>query len=151
MASRLTKGGAVVTATIAFITLFEGVRTTAYRDVIGVWTVCVGETQGVKQGDRYSLLYCENMLKARLEDYAVPIESCLPGLPPGRFIAFVSLAYNISAQRACQSTAAKLVRLGKVAEGCNAFMSWNKAGGIVWKGLTRRRAAERDLCHKGTL
>lgn len=149
--SRLKKGGAVAAACASFVIAFEGVRQNAYQDVVGVWTVCAGETQGVKAGDSYSLAQCKYMLQQRLEDYAQPIESCLPNLPDARFIAFTSLAYNIGQHRACQSTAAKLVRLGKIAAGCQAFMQWNKAGGIMWKGLTRRRAAERDLCLKGQL
>lgn len=147
--SRLKKGGAVAALCCTFVMGFEGVRENAYQDVVGVWTVCAGETQGVKRGDRYSMAECKFMLQKRLDDYATPIESCLPGLPDARFIAFTSLAYNIGAQRTCQSTAAKLVRLGQVPAGCQAFMQWNKAGGVVFTGLTRRRAAERDLCLKG--
>lgn len=149
--SRLKKGGVVAAACTAIIISFEGMRTVAYKDVVGVWTVCAGETQGVVAGDRYTLAQCKYKLTTRLEDYAIPIESCLPNLPDGRFIAFVSLAWNIGAQRACQSTAARLMRLGKWREGCAAFMQWNKAGGIVWPGLTKRRLAERDMCLKGTL
>lgn len=146
--SRLKKGGAVAAALATFVASWEGVQTVAYRDPIGIWTVCAGETEGVKAGDRYSLADCKAMLVRRLEDYAEPIEKCLPGLPDTRFIAFTSLAYNIGARRACDSTAAKLVRAGRIVEGCNAFMAWNKAGGIVFRGLTNRRAAERDLCMK---
>lgn len=149
--SRLKKGGAVAALCATFVMGFEGVRENAYQDVIGVWTVCAGETQGVKAGDRYTMAQCKYMLQTRLEDYAQPIESCLPNLPDARFIAFTSLAYNIGASRTCQSTAAKLTRLGQFSAGCQAFMQWNKAGGVVFKGLTRRRAAERDLCLKGQL
>ncbi len=149
--SRLKKGGAVAAVCATFVIGFEGVRENAYQDVVGVWTVCAGETQGVKRGDHYSMAQCKFMLQTRLEDYANPIEQCLPGLPDGRFIAFTSLAYNIGASRTCQSTAARLVRQGNIAAGCQAFMQWNKAGGVVFKGLTRRRAAERELCLKGNL
>jgi lysozyme len=149
--SRLKKGGAVAIFCATFVSGLEGTRQVAYQDVVGVWTVCDGETEGVKRGDRYSLAQCKAMLTRRLEDYATPIESCLPNLPDARFVAFTSLAYNIGANRTCQSTAAKLIRLGKIVEGCNAFMAWDKAGGIRFPGLTRRRAAERDLCLKGAL
>lgn len=148
MASRIAKGGAVAGALVAFVTAWEGIQTTAYQDVVGVWTVCAGETEGVQRGDHYSLTQCKALLQRRLEDYAAPIEKCLPGLPDNQFIAFTSLAYNIGARRACGSTAATLMRAGKPREGCAAFMSWNKAGGVVFRGLTRRRTAERDLCLK---
>ena len=149
--SRLKKGGAVAAVCVTFITGFEGVRQNSYRDVTGIWTVCVGETEGVKRGDHYSLAQCKYMLQTRLEDYANPIESCLPNLPDGRFIAFTDLAYNIGSQRTCKSKAAQQIRLGNIVAGCMAFMQWNKAGGVVFPGLTRRRMAERDLCLKGDL
>jgi lysozyme len=149
--SRLKKGGAVAAVCVTFITGFEGLRQTAYRDVVGVWTLCIGETEGVTRGDHRSVAECKAMLQRRLEDYATPIESCLPNLPDARFIAFTSLAYNIGAQRTCQSTAAKQIRLGNIKAGCDGFLSWDKAAGIRFPGLTRRRMAERELCLKGTL
>lgn len=149
--SRAKKSSAVAMALAMTVGSFEGVRQVAYQDVVGVWTVCYGETQGVKRGDHYSLAECKWKLSTRLEDYADPIEKCLPGLPDGRFVAFTSLGYNIGAERTCNSTAAKLVRLGYIVAGCQAFMQWNKAGGVVFPGLTRRRAEERDLCLKGDL
>nr|WP_241482183.1 hypothetical protein [Leisingera sp. ANG-Vp] len=39
---------------VSFIGQWEGLRTEAYRDVVGVWTVCYGETKGVKPGDSHS-------------------------------------------------------------------------------------------------
>lgn len=146
--SRLKKGGAVAAMCAVFITGFEGTRQNAYQDVVGVWTVCTGETEGVHRGDHYSLAECKWKLQTRLEDYANPIEKCLPGLNDNQFIAFTSLAYNIGAERTCRSTAANLMRSKQPVAACLAFMSWNRAGGIVFPGLTRRRAAERDLCLK---
>jgi lysozyme len=149
-----TRSSVAVAALIAALTGFEGIRQTAYPDPATLgkpWTVCMGETKGVKPGDHYSLKECKAMLRERLVDYTTPVESCLPNLPDARFVAFVSLAWNIGATRTCQSTAAKFIRLGEIVKGCNAFMSWNKAAGIVFPGLTRRRAAERDMCLKGVL
>lgn len=40
----------------------EGLSTSAYRDPIGIPTVCVGETRGVKMGDRYTREECLEML-----------------------------------------------------------------------------------------
>jgi lysozyme len=35
---------------------------------------------------------------------------------------------------------------GDVQGACDAFLLWDKAGGIRWRGLTNRRKAERSLC-----
>jgi len=37
----------------------------------------------------------------------------------------------------------------KTRQGCDALMRWNKAAGITFPGLTKRRAKERELCLKG--
>ena len=36
-------------------------------------------------------------------------------------------------------------------QGCDALMKWNKAAGITFPGLTKRRAKERELCLKGAV
>ena len=40
-------------------------------------------------------------------------------------------------------------KAGDLRGACEALMLWNKAGGKVVRGLTRRRTAERDLCLEG--
>lgn len=147
--SRLAAGGAVVAATVAFVGGWEGLQTTAYRDVVGVWTVCYGETEGVKKGDRYSVEQCRAMLVRRLEDYAGPVERCITRpMPDTTFIAFTSLAYNIGTGGFCGSSVARLYNEGRPREACEAMMRFNRAGGVVWRGLTNRRTQERALCLK---
>jgi lysozyme len=43
----------------------------------------------------------------------------------------------------------RLINAGQTRAGCDALMKWNRAAGIVFPGLTRRRAAERELCVEG--
>ncbi len=75
--SRL-KNGAVVTAlVIGIVGAWEGVRTVAYRDVVGIPTVCFGETRGVKIGDRYTLEECRVMLGEGVEHFEAGMRSCL--------------------------------------------------------------------------
>ena len=38
---------------------------------------------------------------------------------------------------------------GDLPGACDALLMWNKAGGKVVKGLTKRREAERALCLDG--
>jgi lysozyme len=70
-------------------------------------------------------------------------------LPDARFVALTSFAYNVGIRSACGSSAIKLINLGKTAEGCEALLKWNRAAGIVFPGLTRRRQKERQFCLEG--
>jgi lysozyme len=126
---------------------WEGKRNDPYRDIVGVLTVCHGETRAPMR--HYSDAECSAMLAARVEaDYARPILACVPGFAghPRAFAASISLSYNIGVAGFCRSSAANAFRAGNWAGGCDAFLGWNRAGGRVVPGLMRRRAAERRLC-----
>ena len=151
--SRLRKSGKVAVACAAFVGCWEGLQTVAYPDPATQgppWTVCYGSTRGVKKGDRYSIEDCKRMLTMELPEYAEPVEQCLKvPVTDERLIALVSLSYNVGPAAVCKSTAVRLINEGRTREGCDAFLLWNRAAGVVWRGLTRRREAERELCLKG--
>lgn len=143
---------AVLAATAAFVGPWEGERTEAYLDRIAsppVWTVCYGETRGVKPGDRYTSEQCNEMLLQALSEYRFPLNACIPGLvfqPEGVQVALISWSYNVGTGAACSSTLAKRANAGDWTGACNQLPRWNKAGGRVVQGLTNRRAAEQKLC-----
>lgn len=148
--TRLKKGGAVAAVLVSLVGGFEGLRTVAYRDVVGVPTVCYGETKGVQMGDRRTPAQCKAMLAASLESYAAGIERCVTApLPDERYVALVSFAYNVGTGAACGSSVVRLINAGLTRAGCDALLKWDKAAGIVFPGLTRRREAERALCLVG--
>lgn len=146
--SNAAKAGAVVTSLlIALVGGFEGVSLVAYRDPVGILTVCYGETAGVKPGDRYTLAQCKEMLADSLVKYAKGIAECVKvPLPDKRYAALVSFSYNVGIRAACNSSVVRYINAGQTRRGCNALMLWDKAAGIRFKGLTRRRAKERELC-----
>lgn len=126
---------------------WEGKRNAPYRDLVGVLTVCYGETQAPMR--RYSDAECSLMLHRRADaDFARPVLACVPGLAtrPHPFAAAISLSYNIGTPAFCRSTTARLFNAGDWQAGCNAMLAWNRAGGRIVNGLVRRRAAERRLC-----
>lgn len=136
-----------ITAAIVVIGGFEGLRLNAYPDVIGVPTICYGETKGVHLGDNKTKAQCDQMLSARLVEFNNGVNSCLSvDIPDSRRVAFVSLAYNIGTESFCKSTVVRRINAGDVAGSCDAILMWNKARGIVWPGLTKRRQKERELC-----
>lgn len=152
--SKLRKvgGGLTVAGVLAVgvVGQYEGLRTHAYRDSIGVPTICYGETKGVHLGQVHTKAECEAMFGTRLDEFANHIESCAHGaLPVKTEVAFVSLGYNIGAAGFCRSSVARRWNAGDHAGACNAMLAYNRAGGRELSGLTRRRASERTLCLQG--
>jgi lysozyme len=151
--SRITQGGAVAGLLIAILGAFEGLRLAAYPDPATggrPWTVCYGRTDGVKPNDRYTLDECKALLRQDLEAYALGIEACVwRPLPDKRYVALVSFAYNVGTRAACESSVVRFINAGRTREGCDALLDYNRAAGIVFPGLTRRRQKERALCLEG--
>lgn len=143
-------GGAVAAAMVLAVPLvakWEGKRNDPYRDIIGVPTVCYGETRVAMR--RYSDDECMLMLNNALaDDFARPVLGCVPQLAerPYQLAAAASLAYNIGVAQFCRSTAARRFRSGDWAGGCEAMTWFNKAGGRVIQGLVSRRADEKRIC-----
>jgi lysozyme len=155
MKTRLKKAGKFTTigaAVIALVGVWEGVRTTAYRDIIGIPTVCFGETRGVKMGDKYTLEECKAMLGDAVIEFEQGIRKCLKNpdsIPDKVYVTSLSLSYNIGQSAFCKSTVARRLNEGNYRAACNAFPAWNKAGGKVSKGLINRRAEEKKICLQG--
>lgn len=143
---------AAMAIALPLVARWEGLRTTAYRDPVGIWTVCYGETSGVRPGDSYTEAECAAMLDRRLRQYRngilghLTVETIATRLPPPRDAAFTSFAYNVGVAGAGGSTAVRRLNAGNVPGACEALTWWNKAGGRVLRGLVARRAEERDLC-----
>ena len=151
--SNLTRGGTVIALLVGLVGGFEGIRLTAYPDPATggkPWTVCYGHTEGVRPGDRFSLAECKELLREDLGVYASGIEQCVKvPLPDERWVALVSFAYNVGVKAACSSSVVRLINAGRTRDGCNALLQWNRAAGIVFPGLTKRRQREQALCLDG--
>lgn len=126
---------------------------TPYRDIVGVWTVCDGDTKNVKPGVKETTESCQKRLEQQLLAHAVPVMNCTPRLAePGRDYqrwAAISLAYNIGVGAYCRSSVDRYFDAGNWRAGCDAMLMWNKAGGKVIPGLVSRRKEERAICLKG--
>ena len=148
--NRLKKGSVAAAMAVTLIGGFEGLRQNAYPDPATggpPWTVCYGETEDVHKGDYHTIAECKAMLVQSLQKYANGIERCVNvPMPDPRYVALVSFAYNVGIGAACNSSVVRLLNAGRVQDGCNALMKWNKAAGITFPGLTRPRAKERELC-----
>lgn len=152
MKMKLTEKG------INMIKEFEGLRLTAYRDSVGVWTIGYGNTYYedgtvVKQGDKITQERADRLFRSIVDKFADQVRNALNNpdrVSDTQFSAMVSLAYNIGIGAFRGSTLLRKVN----ANPCDPtipdeFPRWNKAGGKVLDGLTRRRKAEADLYKNG--
>ncbi|HBL8902660.1 TPA: lysozyme [Enterobacter hormaechei] len=136
---------------IALIKQFEGCKLTAYQDSVGVWTIGYGWTQPVdgkpiRAGMTIKQETAERLLKTGLVSYESDVSRLVKvGLTQGQFDALVSFTYNLGARSLSTSTLLRKLNAGDYAGAADEFLRWNKAGGKVLNGLTRRREAERDL------
>lgn len=135
-----------------FIAKWEGVETKAYRDIVGIPTVCYGETRGVKMGDTYTEEQCYAMLEKSVGEYYQGLLPYItnPDVPIGVRASLTELAYNVGVQTVGTSTMMKLANQGKYVAACNELRKWVKAGGKTVKGLENRRQDSKvQLCMRG--
>lgn len=154
-ASGLATEAEFLRVAIPFVAKWEGLRLVAYRDIVGVWTICFGETKGVKAGDVHTQAECEAMLARELISYRRQMhryftpETLRIRLPVYRDTAYTDLGYNVGIGAAGTSTAVRRLNAGLIAESCEAITWYKKAGGRVVRGLVIRRGGDFDYCMKG--
>lgn len=127
---------------IDLIKKFEGCRLDAYKCPGGVWTIGYGHTAGVTAGQKISTAQAEAYLRADLEKFEklVAKYDSKYRWTQNEFDAMVSFAYNLGSidKLTAKGTRTKNVIAEKI-------LLYNKAGGKVLAGLTKRRQAEREL------
>ncbi len=138
-------------AGLDLIKRWEGLRLTAYKDAVGIWTIGYGHTAeagppapvaGMKITDKEA----EDILKLDLTQYERAVTKALSIVPSSnQFAAMTSLCFNIGPGNFAKSSVVRLLNAGKPREAADAFLLWNKAGGKVLKGLTARREDEKKL------
>lgn len=134
-------------AGIAFIKRHEGVRYSAYRDSVGVWTIGVGHTgPDVHEG----LVIDDDEVDRLLRNDLAIAETCVEDhvhqpLNQNQFDALVSFVFNLGCRNFATSTLLNLINGGDLEAAAGQFMRWNKAGGRILAGLTQRRRDESEL------
>lgn len=143
---RLTQDG------IKLLHEFEGLKLNAYLCPAKIWTIGYGNTfyedgSKVRPGDVITLERAESLFFKVVNDFAKGVrESILQPIEDYKFSALVCLAYNIGINAFRKSTLLKLVNENpNNPEIEDQFLRWNRAGGKVMNGLTRRRIAEAKL------
>lgn len=138
---------------IQLIKYFESCKLKAYQDSVGIWTIGWGITQyengtKVKQGDIISIERADQLLTFEVDKKMKGVASLVypTKLTPNQFSALVSFAYNVGLMNLKSSTLLKKVKANPLDPTIPAeFLRWNRAGGKILAGLTKRRKAEAEL------
>lgn len=140
-------GGAVAVSAGYAVAPWEGMSNQAYKDIVGVATVCFGEIRGVKMGDYRTTEQCEKGLAKELTEYNKNMRKHVTvNLLPYEEVAYTSFVWNVGETNFKNSTLLKKLNSGDRVGACNELPRWNKAGGVVVKGLTNRRLHEQKVC-----
>ena len=139
----------------ALLKKFEGCVLKAYKCPAGVWTIGFGNTfyedgTKVKEGDVITQQRADELAKYIVEQFATSIRAMIKQpLNENQFSACVSLAYNIGTGGFKKSSVLRKVNANPndptIAD---SFRLWNKGGGVILKGLVRRRESEIELYFK---
>lgn len=139
----------------SLIKQFEGLKLTAYKCSAGKDTIGYGNTfyedgSKVKPGDKITKECAESLFDLIAAEFEAKVKLVIPcNLTDNQFSALVSFAYNVGLTNLQKSTLRSKVRANPNDPTIrDEFMKWNKAGGKVLNGLTRRRQAEADLYFK---
>jgi len=138
-------------AGIELIKEFEGLRLRAYLCPAGVPTIGYGTTvyptgRKVQMGEQITAEQAEEYLRSDLRAFERNAESMLRvSVNENQFAALVSFSYNVGSQALQRSTMLRFINDNRFADAAGEFARWNMAAGKPLAGLTRRRAAEREL------
>ena len=125
----------------------------AYVDAVGVVTIAWGITtdesnKPIKLGAIWSEDRARKRKEVILDDFISGLLKASPTLINAsvkRFSAVLSWVYNLGIGNYLKSTFKKKIDTGLWAEAAIECKKWDKAGGKVLKGLTRRRETEANL------
>lgn len=141
--------GALSTAT-AVVSYYEGYEPTAYRDPVGIATICYGHTATARMGQTLSQAECTDLLQADLGTaFAAVDRRAQVDLPPPTRAALASFVYNVGEGNFARSTLLRKLNAGDLRGACHELSRWVYAGGRKLNGLVKRRATERELCLEG--
>lgn len=101
----------------------------AYKDMVGIASICYGETRGVKMGDYRTNDQCDESLTRELDSYNKAMKRYVKvPLKPYEEVAYTSLVWNIG-ETAFKNSKSVLQRLnsGDHEGACKGILDWNKA------------------------
>lgn len=135
---------------VDFVKRWESCRLRAYQDGAGVWTIGYGHTRDVHPGDTCTQEQADEWVVDELVEYGEGLSRYITRAPrQNQFDGLLSLAYNCGIDAIGMSGVMARHNAGLFDECGERFLMWNRSGGVVVRGLTKRRAAERDVYASG--
>lgn len=139
--------GSVIAVAGGVVGMWEGKSNEAYKDIVGIPTICWGQTLNVKMGEYRSDDECDKDLVTELVEYNRKMKQKVKvPLSENEEVAYTSFVWNVGIGAWNSSTALKLLNAGDRKGACTQLLRWNKAGGRVVQGLVNRRQAEYKIC-----
>lgn len=124
----------------------EGVRTKAYKDTKGIWTIGVGDIdmnndgiRDVKAGGSITVAQAMTNLLADVQWAEEAVNAIDSPLSQNQFDALVSFVFNIGASAFYNSTIRKLLNRGEYELAAKQFDRW-----VIPKEITGRRMSEKE-------
>jgi lysozyme len=118
-----------------------------------VWTRAFGRTYGItEKSPGITMAEAEKELGVGLTNYAMACAKLAPGLMarPECMAAIASWSWNCGVGAFKASRLRRAINEGRWEDACELIRKPNTAGGVIYKGLVRRREAERVLMLLGS-
>lgn len=142
---------------IEIVKHFEGCYLKSYKCPAGVWTIGIGSThwpdgRAVVEGEVCTQDQAESMLLDELTKCAKHLELNKLLLTQSQTDALCSFIYNVGIGAFIKSTLLRIILTNPSDPNISQqFYRWNRVGGNVLEGLTRRRLSEAHLYFTGQL
>lgn len=102
----------------------EGYSDVAYKDSAGVWTICYGETNGVKRGMRLTKGECNAQLRDSIAKHAEALSGLPETLPDVVILGSIDMAYNVGVYGFKNSTQKKHLMNKDYKKAGQAVLAW---------------------------
>jgi lysozyme len=151
-----SEGGALVRSFEGCLTATDATKT-KFRPYVcpaGVLTIAWGHTNDngrkFKAGDVWTKGECDAEFRADMARFEAAVRRRVKvEMTQHQFDALVSFTYNCGEGNLVKSSLLRKVNAGDFEGAAGEFVKWNRGGGRVLNGLTRRRAAEAALFRDG--
>lgn len=131
---------------IDLIKKHEGFSARPYKCPAGVLTIGYGRTIDVRPyeitTEEAETIWLDKYVKTIADQILAIVKVELNN---NQICALIDFVYNLGIGNFKSSTLLRKINQGDFSAAANEFLKWNKAGGIVLKGLENRRIAERML------
>lgn len=137
---------------IKLIKKYEGCSLVSYLCPAGIPTIGYGHTTSKSNMGPITQERADELLKIDVLNVALKVHKLVTvPINKNEEAALISFAFNVGVGALSKSTLLRCLNAGLRLEAADQFLKWDKAGGKVLKGLTKRRTEERSIFLGGNL